>query len=125
MADIKKARAAFMELVEDLDPEVKCMFPAKATQGSYVIELSREGDDEKQTVKVSEKDLLNLGGDEDVRQKIEERVMAAIDKLPEPAEDSEDEEEFDEEDIEEGEEEEDFEDEEEEEEEEEAGGEEL
>jgi hypothetical protein len=118
MADIKKARAAFMEMVEDLDPEVKCMFPAKATQGNYVIELSREGDDEKQTVKVSEKDLLNLEEDEDVRQKLEERVMAAVDKLPEPSEDSEDEEEFDEDELEEGDEEEDVEDEEEEEEEE-------
>jgi hypothetical protein len=91
MADIKKARAAFLEMVEDLDPDVKCTFPQKATQGNYLIELARG--DEKQVVKVNEKDLAKFEDDDDLRQKIEERVMAAIDKLPEPPEEDEDEDE--------------------------------
>ena len=45
MADFKKAKAAFLEMVEDLDPDVKVNFPAKVTQGNYLIELSRGGDE--------------------------------------------------------------------------------
>ncbi len=114
MADPKKARLAFMEMVEDLDPNVECVIPPKAVQGSYNVELTRG--DEKQVVKVSEKDLLALEGDEDVRQKVEERVMAAIEKLPEAFEqEEEEEEEIDEEDLEDEEDDEDLEEEEEEE----------
>ena len=40
MADLKKARLAFMELVEDLDPNVECVIPPKVVQGNYNIELS-------------------------------------------------------------------------------------
>jgi hypothetical protein len=100
MADLKKARLAFMEMVEDLDPNVECVIPPKAAQGNFSIELSRG--DEKQVVKITEKDFLALELDEDVRQKVEERVMASIEKLPEAFEQEEEEEEddFDEEDLE-------------------------
>ncbi len=81
MADLKKARSTFMELIEDLDPNVECTIPPKPVQGNFLVELTRA--DEKQTVKVSEKEILALEDDEDVRQKVEERVLAAIDKLPE------------------------------------------
>ena len=110
MPDLKKARASFLELVEDLDPDVKVTFPAKATQGNYLVELTRGGE-EKQVVKVSEKDLLKLEDDEDLRQVIEERVLSAIDKLPDDGDEGDvddeeiDEEDVDDEDIEEGEEE--------------------
>jgi hypothetical protein len=99
MADLKKARLAFMEMVEDLDPNVECVIPPKATQGNFNIELSRG--DEKQVVKISEKDFLALELDEDVRQKVEERVTASIEKLPEAFEQEEEEEdEFDEDELE-------------------------
>jgi uncharacterized membrane-anchored protein YjiN (DUF445 family) len=100
MADLKKARASFLELVEDLDPDVKVTFPAKATQGNYLIELTRGDAEVKQVVKVSEKDLLKLEDDEDLRQVIEERVLAAIDKLPDDGEEGDiEDEDLDEEDA--------------------------
>jgi hypothetical protein len=100
MPDLKKARASFLELVEDLDPDVKVTFPAKATQGNYLIELTRGGE-EKQVVKISEKDLLKLEDDEDLRQVIEERVLSAIDKLPDDGDEGDvEDEELDEEDVE-------------------------
>src|SRR5687768_10877337 len=125
MADLQKARLALMALVKELDPDVECNIASKAAQGSYVVTLTRGG--EEQMVKVSEKELGNFEADEKLHQKIEERLLTAIDELPggfDSEEDSE-EEDFDEEDMEDGddeendEEEEDFEEEEEEEEEEE------
>jgi hypothetical protein len=97
MPDLKKARMAFMELIEDLDPAVECVIPPKPAQGNYLIELTRA--DEKQVVKVSEKELMAIEDDEDIRQKLEERVTSAIEKLPEAAAEAADEEdeEFDEE----------------------------
>ena len=95
MADIKKARSTFLELIEDLDPDVECVIPPKPSQGNYLIELSRA--DGKQVVKVSEKELLAIE-DEGVRQKVEERVLTAIEKLPDASgdEDEEEDEDFDE-----------------------------
>ena len=122
MADLQKARLALMAMVKELDPDVECNIASKAAQGSYVVTLTRGG--EEQMVKVSEKELGTFEADEKLHQKIEERLLTAIDELPggfDSEEDSEEEEDFDEEDMEDGDdeeidEEEDFEEEEEEEE---------
>jgi|RhiMethySRZTD1v2_1073278.scaffolds.fasta_scaffold592005_2 hypothetical protein len=103
MADLQKTRLALMALVKELDPDVECNIAAKAVQGSYVMTLTRGG--EEQMVKVSEKELSSFENDEKLRQKIEERVLTAIDELPGgfDAEEDSEEEDFDEEDMEEGE----------------------
>jgi hypothetical protein len=91
MADLQKARSAFLAMVKDLDPDVECSIAAKPVQGSYLVTLSREG--EEQVVKVSEKELATFEADENLHQKLEERVLTAIDELPGGFAEAEDEEE--------------------------------
>ncbi len=98
MADLQKALAAFKLMVTDLDPNTECSISEKPVQGSFPITLKRGG--EEQVIKVAEKELLAIESDEKVHQKLEDRIMSALDELPEVYEEPiepEDEEEEDEE----------------------------
>jgi len=82
MADIQKARSAFVAMVRGLDPDLDCTIPPKSNNGTFLVTLSRQG--EEQIVKVAEKELISFETDERLHQKLEERVLSAIEELPAP-----------------------------------------
>lgn len=90
MADFSKARAAFLNLVEELDPDLQCSISDEPSHGNFQIELSRGESGERQFLKVSEEELLALEQDDrETQMKLEERILTTLDLLPDDYEDEE------------------------------------
>lgn len=77
--EVEAAKEAFMELVQEMDPQVQVVIPSRATGDHFLISLTKKS--AREFISVSEGDLLDLSEVEEVRKEVTEKVREALEKI--------------------------------------------
>ena len=70
------AKARFVALVHEIDPDVTVVIPERSTQDAFRISLTRAGT--RRVVTVSEDDMLDLIEDEDAPAKMHAKLRGEV-----------------------------------------------
>lgn len=79
MNEIEAGKAAFSNMLAELDPEVQAVIPSRATDDRFLIALSKGGG--RVFITVDEDDLIDLEQDADVTAEVREKVEEALEGL--------------------------------------------
>lgn len=79
MDEIEAGKAAFNNMLAELDPQVQAVIPSRATDDRFLISLSKGGG--RVFVTVDEDDLIDLEDDADVAAEVREKVAEALEGL--------------------------------------------
>lgn len=74
--EVEQGKAAFIELVRDLDPDVQCVIPTSPSNNMFLIGLAKGK--AKQFLGLSEDDLIDLPAGAEISREVEEKVKKAL-----------------------------------------------
>ncbi len=75
-SEVEQGKAAFIELVRGMDPDVQCVIPTVSSNNLFLIGLAKGKT--KQFLSLSEDDVLDLPANADVREEVVAKIRKAL-----------------------------------------------
>ncbi len=79
--ETQAGQARFLEMLKEIDPAVAAVIPVRATNGNFLISLTRKK--ARKFITLNEDDLSDLPEDEGVQEDVASRIRGALDEMPE------------------------------------------